>query len=141
MKSLLLTMILSIFIGCGTDIKHTQKSIDKTVPKLLLTYKNKSISLNDEMEKILHQYISDYKSLFRGQRLIIKGFTDPRGDMNNNYRLGLLRANGIKVFLNKVDKDISKITVVSLGGAKPVCKQKSLSCVDKNNRVELSFLP
>jgi peptidoglycan-associated lipoprotein len=75
----------------------------------------------------------------RGVKFTIEGNCDERGSEEYNLGLGDRRANVIKEFLIKQGVDQSSIKTVSYGEERPVCKEKTDECYQKNRRA--AFVP
>jgi peptidoglycan-associated lipoprotein len=70
----------------------------------------------------------------RGLRFTIEGHCDERGSEEYNLGLGDRRANVIKEFLIKQGVDQSSIMTISYGEERPVCKEATEECYQKNRR-------
>jgi len=70
----------------------------------------------------------------RGIKFTIDGNCDDRGSEEYNLALGDRRANEVKEFLVKEGVDASSIKTVSYGEERPVCREASEECFQKNRR-------
>lgn len=77
----------------------------------------------------------------KAYRVKIEGNCDEWGSDEYNYALGLKRANSTKKALVAQGFDGSRVTLVSLGEANPVCTAKTRTCWQKNRRVDFKVLP
>jgi peptidoglycan-associated lipoprotein len=75
----------------------------------------------------------------RGMRFTIEGHCDERGSEEYNLGLGDRRANVVKEFLIKQGVDLSSINTVSYGEERPICKEATEDCYQKNRRA--AFVP
>jgi peptidoglycan-associated lipoprotein len=75
----------------------------------------------------------------RGVRFTIEGHCDERGSEEYNLGLGDRRANVVKEFLIKQGVDQSSINTVSYGEERPICKEATEDCFQKNRRA--AFMP
>ena len=77
----------------------------------------------------------------KAYRVKIEGNCDEWGSDEYNYALGLRRANSAKKHLVSQGLDGSRVTLVSLGEANPVCTEKTQACWQKNRRADFKVLP
>jgi peptidoglycan-associated lipoprotein len=75
----------------------------------------------------------------RGVKFTIEGDCDERGSEEYNLGLGDRRANRVKEFLIKEGVDPSSIKTVSYGEERPVCREATDECYQKNRRA--AFTP
>jgi peptidoglycan-associated lipoprotein len=75
----------------------------------------------------------------RGLTFTIEGDTDERGSEEYNLALGDRRANRVKEFLIKEGVDPSGIRTTSYGEERPVCREATEECYQKNRRA--GFVP
>jgi len=76
-----------------------------------------------------------------GLKFTIEGNCDERGSEEYNLGLGDRRANVVKEFLIKEGVDGSSIKTVSYGEERPVCREMTLDCYEKNRRAAFSPSP
>jgi len=77
----------------------------------------------------------------KAYRVKVEGNCDEWGSDEYNYALGLKRANSAKKALVAQGFDGSRVTLVSLGEANPICTEKTQTCWGKNRRVDFKVLP
>ncbi len=77
----------------------------------------------------------------QGIKFTIDGDCDERGSEEYNLALGDRRANRVKEFLMKEGVDASSITTVSYGEERPVCREASEACYQKNRRAGFTMKP
>jgi peptidoglycan-associated lipoprotein len=82
---------------------------------------------------------ASWLKLHRGIKFTIDGNCDDRGSEEYNLALGDRRANEVKEFLVKEGVDPSNIKTVSYGEERPVCRESSEDCYQKNRRA--AFTP
>jgi len=81
--------------------------------------------------KYLHQ--------FPGARVTLEGNADERGTREYNLGLGERRGNAVSSALGAAGASTSQLNVVSYGEERPVCKDHSEDCWQKNRRVEIVY--
>lgn len=67
-------------------------------------------------------------SSYPGARILVAGNCDERGTREYNLALGARRANAARDFLVSQGVDPSRISTVSYGKERPVCRQSNESC-------------
>lgn len=67
----------------------------------------------------------------------IEGNCDERGTIEYNQALGQRRAASAKKYLTDMGISANRISLISYGKEKPVCKQSSEDCWQKNRRDDL----
>ena len=77
----------------------------------------------------------------RGLKFTVAGGCDDRGSEEYNLALGDRRANRVKEFLVERGVNAADIKTTSYGEEKPVCKDKSEDCYQKNRRDEFTPMP
>jgi peptidoglycan-associated lipoprotein len=77
----------------------------------------------------------------RGLKFTIEGDCDERGSAEYNLGLGDRRANTVKEFLIKEGVDSSSINTISYGKERPVCRESTEDCYQKNRRAAFSPRP
>ena len=77
----------------------------------------------------------------RGLKFRIEGNCDERGSEEYNLGLGDKRANRVKEFLIKEGVDPSSINTISYGEERPVCKEATEDCYQKNRRAAFVLSP
>ena len=81
--------------------------------------------------KYLHQ--------FAGARVTLEGNADERGTREYNLGLGERRGNAVSSAMGAAGASSSQLNVVSYGEERPVCKDHSEGCWQKNRRVEIVY--
>jgi peptidoglycan-associated lipoprotein len=81
--------------------------------------------------KFLHQ--------FPGARVTLEGNADERGTREYNMGLGERRGNAVSSAMGSSGASSSQLNVVSYGEERPVCKDHSEGCWQKNRRVEIIY--
>jgi len=76
-----------------------------------------------------------------GLKFTIEGHCDERGSEEYNLALGDRRANAVKDYLVKQGVDGSSINVISYGEERPVCKEATEDCYQKNRRAAFVISP
>ncbi|HET7341878.1 MAG TPA: OmpA family protein [Methylomirabilota bacterium] len=74
-------------------------------------------------------------------RLVIEGHTDDLGSREANLAVAEKRAASARAYL--IDKDIEpdRVTVVSYGPDRPLCRDKSSECRARNRRIHFVLNP
>jgi len=67
----------------------------------------------------------------------IEGNCDERGTIEYNQALGQRRAASAKKYLTDMGVSGKRISLISYGKEKPVCKESSEDCWQKNRRADL----
>jgi len=82
---------------------------------------------------------AEYLKQFRGARVTLEGNADERGTREYNMGLGERRGNAVGSALGAAGASSSQSNVVSYGEERPVCKDHSEGCWQKNRRVEIVY--
>jgi len=77
----------------------------------------------------------------RGLKFRIEGHCDERGSEEYNLALGDRRANRVKEFLIREGVDSSSINTISYGEERPVCREATEDCYQKNRRATFVLIP
>jgi len=80
-----------------------------------------------------------YLKQFRGARVTLEGNADERGTREYNMGLGERRGNAVQSAVGAAGASSSQLNVVSYGEERPVCKDHSEGCWQKNRRVEIVY--
>lgn len=80
--------------------------------------------------------------IFPNGTVVIEGHTDGVGDYQKNIELSQNRANAVYQYLmSTMGADAARITVVGLGGSKPIANNNSEEGKAKNRRIEIVINP
>jgi len=82
---------------------------------------------------------ASYLHQFPGARVTLEGNADERGSREYNLGLGERRGNAVSSSLGSAGASSSQLNVVSYGEERPVCKDHSEGCWQKNRRVEIVY--
>jgi len=74
-------------------------------------------------------------------RFTVQGHCDDRGSQEYNLALGDHRANAIKDFLVSQGINASRFNIISYGEERPVCRDETDDCLQKNRRGEFVLNP
>jgi peptidoglycan-associated lipoprotein len=74
-------------------------------------------------------------------RFSVEGHCDDRGSQEYNLALGDHRANAIKEFLVAQGINASRFNIISYGEERPVCRDETEECFQKNRRGEFVLTP
>ncbi len=74
-------------------------------------------------------------------KFTIEGHTDERGSEEYNLGLGDRRANAVKQFLVSQGVSEARINVISYGEERPVCRDETEDCFQRNRRAEFAVTP
>jgi peptidoglycan-associated lipoprotein len=77
----------------------------------------------------------------RDVKFTIEGGCDERGSAEYNLGLGDRRANQVKESLIREGVDPSVIKTISYGKERPVCRESSEQCYQKNRRAGFVIIP
>jgi len=72
-------------------------------------------------------------------RMLLEGHADERGSREYNLGLGERRGTSVQDLMLANGASGSQIEVVSYGEERPVCRQSSESCWERNRRVEIVY--
>lgn len=72
-------------------------------------------------------------------RMLLEGHADERGSREYNLGLGERRGNSVLDLMQAEGASTSQVEVVSYGEERPVCRQSSESCWERNRRVEIVY--
>lgn len=98
-------------------------------------YKSSKKEENATIDAYLDQLAQQLKS--SGEKISITGHTDFVGEPDENYRFGLLRANGIRDILVKKGVSATQIRCKSMGDKKPIATNDTPYGRYQNRRVEI----
>jgi peptidoglycan-associated lipoprotein len=97
--------------------------------------------LPDEAKAKLDEMISALKADPKGAYFEIEGHTDSIGDANLNERLGMERAEQVKLYLYEHHQiPLHKMNVISYGEAKPAAENNTKTGRAQNRRVVIKVL-
>jgi peptidoglycan-associated lipoprotein len=72
-------------------------------------------------------------------RMLLEGHADERGSREYNLSLGERRGNAVLDLMMAEGGSSNQIEVVSYGEERPVCRQSSENCWERNRRVEIVY--
>ena len=124
--------------------------VDKASKKLVFevvlnedqgNFKFGKTALPDEAKARLDEMINQIKADPKGAYFEIEGHTDDVGDKMVNERLGMERAEAVKVYLYEQHQiPLHKMNVISYGEDKPVAPNKTKAGRAQNRRVVIKVL-
>jgi outer membrane protein OmpA-like peptidoglycan-associated protein len=103
-----------------------------------LYFRTDTAELTDESRASLPDVLNAAKTR-KVPEVTVIGHTDTTGSKAGNYRLGLERAQAVRVLLLKVGLDDSLIQVESHGEADPLRKTPDNTAEPRNRRVEITI--
>lgn len=125
-------------------------AVDKATKKLVFevvlnedqgNFKVGKTDLPDEAKARLDQMIAQIKADPKGAYFEIEGHTDDTGTKDLNQRLGLERAESVKMYLYEHHQiPLHKMNVISYGEEKPVAPNKTRDGRAQNRRVVIKVL-
>jgi len=74
-----------------------------------------------------------------GARMVLEGHADERGSREYNLGLGERRGNSVLDLVRADGASSGQVEVVSFGEERPVCRQTSEACWERNRRVEIVY--
>jgi peptidoglycan-associated lipoprotein len=86
---------------------------------------------------VIRGILTNYPS----QKLVIEGNADERGSDEYNLALGDKRARAAEEFLTTMGIPQAQLDVISFGKDRPVCKDPTEACWQKNRRVHITAAP
>ena len=82
---------------------------------------------------------ADYLKGNASARVLLEGHADERGSREYNLGLGERRGNSVLDLMRAEGVSSSQVEVVSYGEERPVCRQTSDACWERNRRVEIVY--
>jgi peptidoglycan-associated lipoprotein len=79
---------------------------------------------------------ADWLNANRNNLVLIEGHCDERGTAEYNLALGERRARAARDYLVKKGVAAERMTIISYGEDKPVCRDKTAKCWAANRRAE-----
>jgi peptidoglycan-associated lipoprotein len=89
--------------------------------------------LRDEARSVLAAN-ADWLKKYPTVQILIEGHCDERGTTAYNLALGDRRANAARDYLASLGVDASRVKTVSYGKERPICKESSEACWQRNRR-------
>jgi len=132
--------------GAVTKADEIDKASKKLVFEVVLNedqgnFKFGKTALPDEAKTRLDQMIDQIKADPKGAYFEIEGHTDDVGDKMVNERLGMERAEAVKLYLYEQHQiPLHKMNVISYGEDKPVAPNKTKAGRAQNRRVVIKVL-
>ena len=119
----------------------TQARINQLLAKLEDAYfEYDKATLSPEAVKALQSdsaELRDVLSKYPDYRLRIEGHCDERGSGEYNMGLGDRRAHAAMDYLTTAGIPSTQISVISYGKERPICREQSEDCWQKNRRAHL----
>jgi peptidoglycan-associated lipoprotein len=109
----------------------TSGNLDQSLKDVLFDYDKADIK--QDMVSVLMTNAAWMKSNANA-RLTIEGHCDERGSEEYNIGLGDRRANAVKEFLLAQGVPASRMSTVSYGEERPVCREETEECFSRNRR-------
>jgi outer membrane protein OmpA-like peptidoglycan-associated protein len=103
-------------------------------------FKSGKASLSPEGEARLNDLAAKLKTDNKNVFLEIQGHTDATGSAEANMRLGMERADAVRLFLNKQGVALNRMSSISYGGTSPVTDNKTKANRAQNRRVVVVVL-
>jgi len=132
--------------GAVAKADEVDKASKKLVFEVVLNedqgnFKFGKTTLPDEAKARLDQMIEQIKADPKGAYFEIEGHTDDVGDKMVNERLGMERAEAVKLYLYEQHQiPLHKMNVISYGEDKPVAPNKTKAGRAQNRRVVIKVL-
>jgi outer membrane protein OmpA-like peptidoglycan-associated protein len=132
--------------GAVAKADEVDKASKKLVFEVVLNedqgnFKFGKTALPDEAKARLDQMIEQIKADPKGAYFEIEGHTDDVGDKMVNERLGMERAEAVKLYLYEHHQiPLHKMNVISYGEEKPVAPNKTKAGRAQNRRVVIKVL-
>ena len=134
----------------GTAAAAKADAVDLRTKKILFEivlsenagdFKSGMSNLPDEAKTRLDEMITKIQADPKGAYFEIEGYTDDTGTKDLNQRLGLERAESVKMYLYEHHQvPLHKMNVISYGQDKPVAPNKTRDGRAKNRRVVIQVL-
>jgi len=82
---------------------------------------------------------AEYLRANSSARMLLEGHADERGSREYNLGLGERRGSSVNDLMRAQGASRGQVEVVSYGEERPVCRQSSESCWERNRRVEIVY--
>jgi peptidoglycan-associated lipoprotein len=115
-----------------------QQLFSSNVQTIYFDY-DKSEIRPDQMARL--QSNANWLKQNRNVRFTIEGHCDDRGSQEYNLALGDRRANAVKEFLVSQGVPDANMKVISYGEERPVCREETEDCYQRNRRAEFVLNP
>lgn len=121
------------FVGCA----QTQKVVNKITGKDLKTvhFDLDKSNIRKDAEPAIKEN-AEWLKAHGDKSVSVEGHCDERGSTEYNVALGDRRANSAKKYMQNLGIAANKISTISYGEEKPVCKDHNEGCWSKNRRAE-----
>jgi peptidoglycan-associated lipoprotein len=116
----------------------TEEIWTKNMKDVLFDY-DKSEIRSDQMD-VLRANVAFLKAN-PNSRFTIEGHCDERGSEEYNLGLGDRRANAVKEYLLSQGLPASRMSTVSYGEERPICRESTEDCYTKNRRAAFTLNP
>jgi outer membrane protein OmpA-like peptidoglycan-associated protein len=136
--------------SAATAANAKAEEVDKATKKLIYevvlndaegNFKSGKTDLPDEARAKIDQMIEQIKADPKGAYFEIEGYTDNTGPKEFNQKLGLERAEAVKMYLYEQHHiPLHKMNVISYGEDKPVAPNKTKDGRAQNRRVVIKVL-
>jgi OOP family OmpA-OmpF porin len=97
-------------------------------------------NLKPEAREVLKKD-ADWLSKNPDKKVVIQGNCDERGTVEYNLALGQRRADASAKYLNDLGIAKNRVSTVSYGKERPVCKESNEQCWSKNRRADVVLKP
>ena len=114
-------------------------AVEEPPPVFRGLFKTNSAKLSDDAFGKL-DLIVNYMKKYPAKKIIIKGYTDPRGSAQYNLKLSQRRADAVKTYLVQHGIDASRIETKAFGETHLLCTDMTATCLQENRRVEIEFV-
>jgi len=114
------------------------EQIQRAMQTILFDYDKADIR-PDQMSKL--QTASAFLKQNPNLRFTVEGHCDERGSEEYNLALGDRRANAVKQFLISQGIGESRLSSVSYGEERPVCREQTEACFQSNRRGSFTKIP
>lgn len=121
---------------------RSSKALEDYLNKLLDAYFDyDKANLRNDAQTALSSDSGELRSLlqeFPNTKLVVEGDCDERGSPEYNLALGERRAKVAQEFLTQIGVPAERLTTISYGQERPVCREHNEECWQKNRRAHLT---
>lgn len=120
-----------------TDARNLDNS-DSLLSERLIYFEFDRSNVRAQFRPVIEAH-AEYLRANSSARIVLEGHADERGSREYNLGLGERRGNSVEDLLKANGAPARQIEVVSYGEERPVCRESTESCWERNRRVEIIY--
>lgn len=124
---------VAMVFGCGQKRKPKAAKATEGLQRIHFDFDRSNIKA--EYEPVLKGN-AGWMQANSGSKLTIEGHCDERGSVEYNIALGDRRANSAKGYMSNLGTPSSRMSTISYGKERPLCREHNESCWWQNRRAE-----